>query len=210
MNINLIFAIATLVFIGILLYPLFKAGDMPVKSRLVFSLMVMAFFLGGGFLFYNQFGTPEILPLLTQRAAKLNELKDKITTSAEEVKKNPENLKAWAELGYDFMETGQFSAASNAFKKTVLLSQGNPEFIMAYVRALIMEADGEVTQEAKRSLDIMLMLQPENAEARYYMAVWKLKSGDTENAMAEMKALYKSLPADSPVKEIIDRQIGRK
>ena len=166
--------------------------------------------MGGGFLFYNQLGTPEILPLLAQRSEKLNELKDKITASADEVKKNPDNLKAWVELGYNFMETGQFSAASNAFKKSVYLSGGNPEFIMAYVRALIMEADGVVTDNAKKSLDIMLMLQPKNEEARYFIAVWKLQSGDTDNAMAEMKSLYKSLPDDSPVKGIIDRQIGRK
>jgi cytochrome c-type biogenesis protein CcmH len=210
MNINLIFAIITLGVIGALLYPVFRAGDILFKSRFVFSAMIMVFFLGGGFLLYNQFGTPEILPLLAERSEKLNELKGKITASAEEVKRNPDNLKAWVELGYDFMETGQFSASSNAFKKAVYLSQGEPEFIMAYVRALIMEADGEVTEAAKKSLDILLMLQPKNEEARYYMAVWKLQSGDTENAMAEMKALYKSLPADSPVKGIIDRQIGRK
>ena len=133
MNVNFIFAIVTLGFIGILLYPVFRASDISRKSRWIFSFIITAFFLGGGFLFYNQLGTPEILPLLAQRSEKLNELKDKITASADEVKKNPDNLKAWVELGYNFMETGQFSAASNAFKKSVYLSGGNPEFIMAYV-----------------------------------------------------------------------------
>ena len=114
-----------------------------------------------------------------------------------------------APCSWGFMETSQFSAAANAYKQAVLLSGGNPVFIMAYSRALIMEADGEVTDDAKKSLDIVLVLQPENEEARYFMAVRKLQSGNSREAMTEMKELYKSLADGSPLKAMIDRQIGR-
>lgn len=210
MNIYIIFAAILLVFVSVLLLPIYMAGDIPKKNRQVFSFIIILFFCGGSFLLYPQFGTPEILPLLEQREEKLAILKEKITASSEAVKKDPKNLKAWVELGDSFMESSQFSAAANAYKQAILLSQGNPEMIMAYIRALIIGADGMVTDEAKKSLDMMSVLQPQNDEVRYFLAVQKLQSGDTKNAMAEMKALYKSLADDSPLKAMIDRQIGRK
>jgi cytochrome c-type biogenesis protein CcmH/NrfG len=82
--------------------------------------------------------------------------------------------------------------------------------ILAYTKAQVMQADGKVTDEAKKGLEIVLMIQPENPDARYFMALRKLQDGQTSEAMGDMKALYKSLPADSPLKATIDRQIGRK
>ena len=150
------------------------------------------------------------MPLLAEREEKLSVLKEKIITSSAEVKKDSKNLKAWIELGDSFMETSQFSAAANAYKQVVLLSDGNPVLIMAYARALIMAAGGTVTPDAKKSLDMLLVLQPKNEEARYFLAVQKMQSGDTQTAMSEMKELYKSLANDSPIKAMINRQIGRR
>jgi cytochrome c-type biogenesis protein CcmH len=160
--------------------------------------------------FYHMAGTPEIVPLMAEREVKLAELSQSITTHSAAVKKDPGDLRAWVQLGDDFMQTGQYAAAANAYKQTVLISQGNPVLIMAYARALIATADGTVTDDAKRSLDMVLKLEPEHAEARYFQAVRLLQQGQTQEAMASMKALYGSLSEDSPVRSMIDRQIGRK
>lgn len=210
MNIYTIFSVILALLLGILLYPVLKDKNIPGKTSLIFCIMVTLFFTGGSFILYNQFGTPEILPLIKERDEKLLEMKGKIITNSEAVKKDPKNIEAWVALGDNFMESDQFSAAANAYKQGILLSQGNPALIMAYARALIFAADGTVTPEAKRSLDMLLILEPENEEARYFQAVYKMQSGDTGNAMREMKELYKSLPPDSPIKAMINRQIGRK
>ncbi len=209
MNIYFIFAIIILVFTAILLFPLYGAKDIPKRQKILFSVVVALFFFIGGFLLYAQFGTPGILPLIAERENRLAVLKEKISSSSAAIKNDPKNLRAWLELGDSFMETSQFAAAGNSYKQAVLLSGGNPAIIMAYARALVMAEGGTVTGEAKKSLDMVLMLQPENAEARYFEAVYKLQSGNME-AMQDMKELYKSLPSDSPIKEMIDRQIGRK
>jgi cytochrome c-type biogenesis protein CcmH len=210
MNIYIAFIPVLLVFIGVLLFPIYRAKDISKRHRQIFSLIVGLLLCAGSLLFYQKFGTPEILPLLAEREEKIGALKEKIIANSAEVEKDPKNLKAWLELGDNFMESSQFSAAANAYKQAILLSQGKPEIIMAYVHALIIGADGTVTQEAKKSLDMMLVLQPKNEQVRYFLAMYKMQTGDTKNAMAEMKALYKSLSDDSPIKDMIDRQIGRK
>ena len=210
MNIYVMFALIIVLFVAVLLSPIYRAVDISKNHKIIFSLIVSLLFMGGGFLFYLQFGTPEILPLMAQRDKEIVELKEKITANSEAVKTDPKNLKAWIELGDNFMESNQYSAAANAYKQAILLSQGNPVLIMSYVQALIIDAGGTVTLEAKKSLDIMLMLQPKNEQVRYFLAMYKMQSGNRQEAMQDMKKLYKSLPDDSPLKETIDSQIGRK
>ncbi len=210
MSIYPLFWLVIMAVITALLRPVFSSDDISISRKRMFTLIIILLFCVGGFGLYAQFGTPEILALLSQRDARVAELKEKITTNADLVKKDPENIKAWVELGDSFMETGQFDAAANAYKRAVVISQGRPEFIMQYIHALIIGADGTVTAEAKKSLDMMLILEPRNEEVRYFLAMYKMQSGDTKAAMEDMKTLYKTLPDDSRIKEMIDRQIGRK
>ncbi len=210
MSIYPIFSIIVLAVVFILLMPLYRAENISVKYRRIFTAIIIIIFCIGSFGLYYKFGTPEILPLMAERAEKLSELKEKISANSELLKKDPKNLKAWVEMGDSFMETSQFSAAANAYKQAILLSQGNPVLIMSYIHALIIDADGTVTPEAKKSLDMMHILQPGNEEVRYFLAMYKMQSGDTREAMEDMKKLYKSLADDSPIKALIDRQIGRK
>lgn len=202
----IIFGIIALFVAVILLLPV---RNIEVAGKRGFVLLFLLIVAGGGMAVYSVVGSPEILSLLAQREEKITRLKDNITKNAALVKATPDNLRAWVEIGDDFMETGQFSAARNAFRRAVLLSGGNPILIMAYARAMIAEADGKITDDAKKSIDMVLLLSPENEEARYFTAVWKLQNGDTKNAMSDMKNLYRSLPDDSPIKSMINRQIGR-
>lgn len=201
MMIYLFFAIIAAVMLLLLLW--------PARAHKVFCAVGAIVFFSTSFGMYAHFGSPDILPLLAQREEKLAQLKTTINSNSEAVKTNPKNIQAWVELGDAFMETSQFPAAANAYKQSVLLSRGNPILIMAYAQALIASADGKVTDEAKKSIDMALLLQPENPQARYFTALRQLQTGDTEKAMKNMKELYRSLPDDSPVKSMINRQIGR-
>lgn len=210
MNTYLIFAVIALLFTVILITPLIFSEKISNKLRIYTVAFCTVFFVVGSFFLYSKFGTPEILPLIKEREEEITKLKERIVKISDEVKKNPKNLKAWIELGDGFMEATQFSAAANAYKQAVLLSAGNTELIMSYVRALILNAGGTVTEEAKKGLDVVKKIQPENEQVRYFLAIYKMQSGNTKEAMEEMKALYNSLPEDSPIKAIIDRKIGRK
>jgi len=204
-----VFCALLLASLAVVLAPVFKNNKLQELQRKRFILGVSAFFILAAFSLYAWLGAPGIVPLLAARQEKLAELKKNIVSRSDAVKANPKNLGAWVELGQDFMETGQYPAAANAFKQSVVLSRGNPLLIMAYAQSLILTADGKVTDDAKKSLDMVVMQQPENPEARYYLAVRQLQDGHTQEAMKEMKALYHSLPADSPLKAMIDQKIGK-
>jgi cytochrome c-type biogenesis protein CcmH len=202
MMLYLYFSIFLLVALGILLWPL--------RTQAAFAAAIACLFFAGSFGLYYFVGTPEILPLLEKREQRLAEIKTSILKNSEAVKADPHALEAWIRLGSDFMETGQYAAAANAFKQSVLLSHGKPALILAYAKAMIADAGGKVSDAAKKSLEMVLLQDAKNPEARYYLAIRDLQDGHNEKAMKSMKALYHSLPADSPLKEMIDAQIGRK
>lgn len=210
MTLYILFTAFILISLAVLLIPIWKAHSIPKRQRLIFTALISLLFFTGGFGLYHIAGTPQIVPLMSERNARLAELRKTIVARSNDVKANPKNLAAWAELGESFMQTNQYNAAANAFKQAVILSQGNPLLILAYAQALISEADGKVTDDAKRSLDMVLLQDPQNPQARYFLAIRKLQDGHTQEAMHDMRELYRSLPADSPLKDTIDRQIGKK
>ena len=205
-----LFCVMLALTLGILLVPAFRTKDVAIRQRQMFLAFIITVSFALFFFIYFLIGAPGIVPMLADRDVKMEALKTSIAKHSEEVKTNPKDMAAWVALGQDFMETGQYKGASNAFKQAVLLSRGNPLIILAYASSLISGANGQVTDEAKKSLEMVLLQQPDNPEARYLLAVRLLQDGKNEEAMKAMKDLYQSLPENSPMRTMIDKQIGRK
>ncbi len=192
-----------------ILLPAILRQEASRSWRFSFALVVALMFTATAFGLYATLGAPRLLPLIEARDARLEEVRAIIVARSADVTADPHNLAAWVELGQSFMETGQYSAAAGAFKQAVLIAQGNPALLFAYAQALISDAGGKVTDDAKQALEMALLQQPDNTEIRFWLIVRKLQDGDTQDAMQEMKTLYHSLPDDSPLKAKIDQQIGR-
>jgi cytochrome c-type biogenesis protein CcmH/NrfG len=181
----------------------------PLRQQKGLCLSISALFFVGLFALYGWVGSPNILPLLDARQKKIEMLKTSMEKNAAIVKADPNNLAAWIALSQDFIETGQWEAAVNALRRAVLLSNGDPKLIMAYAKAMILVDGGKVSANTQKSLKMVLLQDPKNEEARYYLAVKQLQDGSQKEAMKSMKALYRSLPEDSPLKAMIDKQIGK-
>ncbi len=181
----------------------------PAREHKIFCAATCVLVLAGAFGVYRFVGNPEVVPMVAEYRQKMETVKTALSENAVAVRKNPKNLPAWIALGQAFMETGQWKSAADAFRQAVVLSNGDPRLILAYARALIFVDEGKVGDGAKKSLEMVILQDKENAEARYFLAVRKLQDGDNEAAMKEMKTLYRSLPENSPLKRMIDAQIGR-
>lgn len=192
-----------LIVLSMAFYPLYQSTAKKQVVLLGAAVLVASFGL------YALWGSPRVVPLVTAHHERLDELRQTIQLSEALIKQNPQNLEAWLTLAQAFADSGDYKAAANGYKQTVLLSKGNPQLIMAYAEALIMQNDGAIDASAKKSIDIALMIDPALPVARYYYARWLLQEGQMEDAMKTMKTLYHELPDDSPLKRKIDAQIGR-
>lgn len=187
----------------LLLWPLAQAGESKMAGWLAVGITL------AGILCYGVWGAPRVVPLVIEHDAKTMQLRQTIQTNSDLIQQEPKNLEAWLTLSQAFMDRGDYAAAAHGFKEAVLLSKGNPRIVMAYAEALIMQEDGKVTAQAKKSIDISLMLDPQLPLAHYYHAVWLLQENRQDEAMREMKKLYQDLPDDSSLKQRIRQEIGR-
>lgn len=173
------------------------------------ALYCMAFVALSSAALYAALGSPRIAEPAREYNKKADELAGKITQSAEAIKKNPKDLEAWLIMAQAFSDSGDFKAAANGFKQAVLISRGEPRIIMAYAESLILDQGGVVSPQAKKSIDIALMIDPKLPIARYYQAIWLLQEERNEEAMKMMKELFAELPDDSKLKQRMKAQIGR-
>lgn len=194
----------------IILTPVLASRELSQKQRYQLAGSLFVFFFVAVYAVYYYVGAPEVVELSAARERRMAEITSNITTLLQRVKDNPEDAEAWMGLGENFTLTGQYRGATNAYKEAVKATKGNPKAIVAYAQAMVTEASGQVTDEAAKSLEMALMLEPDNAEARYLMALRKLQLGKNDEAMHDMRQLYYSLPEDAPVKALIDEQIGNK
>ena len=180
----------------LLLYPLLKRG------RILSALLIALIIIGGSIGLYSYVGAP----LLIDR---MNLIHTTIKERLIAVKANPNDLESWVTLGQAYSDNGNYAAAAEAFKQSVLLSKGDATLITAYAEALILQANGKVTPQAQKSLNIALMINPEQPLARYYQAISLLQQNKPEEAMPMMKKLYNELPETSALKQRMKAQIGR-
>lgn len=189
--------------LALLLWPLWRDGERMKAAQLGLGIAVSSVLL------YGWFGAYKLVPQLEEYHAEMSALREQIIATSEIVKQHPDNLDAWLTLGEAFSDSGDYNAAAHAFKQAVLLSKGHPRIIIAYAEALILQAEGSVTDDANRSIDMALMLDPSLPLARYYKAVWHLQHENTAQAMHMMKQLYAELPEDSSLKKRMKAEIGR-
>jgi cytochrome c-type biogenesis protein CcmH/NrfG len=181
----------------------------PLRKEKAPGAWLLLFMIASSFGIYLTIGKPDIIPLMKERNQRLAELRIQIQEDSGQVKRDTKDVAAWIRLGTAFMQTGQYGAAANAFKQAVLLTNGAPDVIMAYAKATIAADDGKVNDASKKSLEMVLLQKPEHKEARYWLIVRRVQDGEGETAMKDMQSLYRSLPDDSPLKAMINRQIGR-
>ncbi len=163
--------------------------------------------LAGGF--YSYLGAPGLLPILKDWHEQHDANAENIILYSNALKSRPDDWKLWAALGQAYMEEHAFPQSADAYKHAVILSRGNSDLILQYNKALIFEAGGIVSKNVKQGLEVVLLQDKTNLEARYFLALWNLQNGNNHIAMREMKSIYHALPDNAPLKHVMDRQIGR-
>lgn len=207
MTFYLIAGVLSFAILSAFLLPLFfpaKAAPEARKAGLALGLLIAA----GAFGFYATLGSPQLIAQSeryaeqrTARHARLQQLSARLTQES----KNPA---LWLEIGDLHLEEAHYPPSVAAYRQAVLLTGGAPEIILRYAKALALQAGGKITPEVKKSLEMVLLQQPGNPEARFFLIVHKAQSGQISEAKAELAALLKTLPPASPLRARIRHQLG--
>lgn len=176
-----------------------------VKPALILAFVII---LSSGLL-YALLGSPRIIEPLMSYERNKQVMEQQVATYSMLVSSEPENIEAWLYLAQAHQDLGQYHQAAEGFRQAVLLSKGNPRIVMAYAEALILQDEGVVNEQARKSIEVALMIDPQLPIARYYHAIWLLQENRHQEAMQKMKSLYQDLPEDSQLRRVMDKQIGK-
>lgn len=110
----------------------------------------------------------------------------------------PEDAKGWAVIAPVYMRLGRFDAAANAFLQVLRLKGESAAIRAGYGEALVGEAGGVVTADARAAFDRAIEEKPGLAAARFYIALAAEQDGDKPRAIALYQALLNDVPKDAP------------
>lgn len=188
----------TLACAAFMLRPVYASADLSPRLRKVIMAWVLCITVGGTMVIYSMTGAPRLLELLDERSVMRAEALAEATKIQNEIKNSPKNPELWMRLGLAQMQLDDLEAAMEAFRQAVVHSRGKPQALLLLAKGHIAYGGGTVTTEAKRALEMVLLQQPQNLEARYLTALYFSQQKQKEQAVSVLDALLNELPKGIP------------
>ncbi|MGV6871222.1 c-type cytochrome biogenesis protein CcmI [Pseudochelatococcus sp. B33] len=122
--------------------------------------------------------------------------------------RQPDDGRGWEVLAPIYMRAGRFNDAVRAFGEALRLNGETSNRLANLGEALVMAGDGVVTADARAAFDRALKADPANVKAAYYLAIAADQDGDRAGALARLRELVASAPADAPWRSMVAARIA--
>ncbi len=188
-----------------------KAGKaVPIVIGLLLPLLAI--------MVYLPLGAPELPDRpYAGRAAQINEMKEKtatiqamVTRLAERLKQDPSDGKGWVMLGRSYRALGLADEAKDAYRNAVTLLPGDAQSRIELAIMLLEEADNDaLPDEAITRLEEVLAINADQPDALYFTGLAAAMKGDTARAKVRWNRLLMVLPAESPARGQVEKDMAR-
>jgi cytochrome c-type biogenesis protein CcmH len=192
---------------GMLFLPFLRRNSTMHRSILppiLASILVLFVSVG----LYSFMGSPRLLPVLEMHETKMEDLAAEALRLESEIATSQNDAQLHFDLGDSYAAMGRNKEAIASFKKAILISKGNPQYIMALARAEMSLANGEVTEPAQKAFEMVLLQDKTNLQARYFLALGKKQRGEKAEALKDFEALLVDLPEGIPLRSAIKQHIN--
>ena len=152
--------------------------------------------------FYLRLGSPDLpgQPLASRAVTPLqNRSLDALLAQVEQhLEKNHTDGRGWEVVAPVYLRLGRFEEAVRARRNALRLNGASAEREADLGEALMSEANGIVTDDAKAAFDRALKLDAKFAKARFFLGVAAHQDGQAAQAIAMWRDMLKDLPQGSP------------
>lgn len=161
---------------------------------------------------YAKLGSPDIPSQpLTERMTKTltDSSVDELVARAEaHLSANPTDGQGWEVLAPVYMRMQRFDDAANAYRNAIKLVGASSERQSGLGEALVNAGGGEISPAAKLAFDEALKLDPSNANASFFVAMWLAQEGRKDEAVAAWQQMRAGLPQGSPWLGVVDKALA--
>lgn len=192
-----------------------RQGRGPLALGLAVAVLVVA---GAVYIQMGNPGTPDQPLLARQATGDLAEasrrspvdptLEATVVQLERYLSAHPDEGQGWLLLGRSYLTLDRTADAVAALAKAKALLPDRADVTAAYGEALVMAADGRITEEAEAVMAGALAADPLNVQARYYLALGRAQQGDVAGALQDWVDLVALSPADATWLPLVRQQIG--
>ena len=137
------------------------------------------------------------LPPLSPDVAKL------VTAVEARLKQNPEDGRGWDVIAPVYLRLTRYPAAADAYTRAARLLGDSPARLAGLAEATMLANDGRITEVTRTALEKLLRLDPNNVQARFWLAFGKEQDGRLAEAAAEYEQLLAIAPPDASWRETL-------
>ena len=151
--------------------------------------------------FYYRLGAPwEALPkpAIEARNPAGMSLAEMISRVEAHIRENPEDGRSYEVLAPVYMRIGRFDDAIAAWRKVIAILGDSGIRQAGLGEALVGQAQGDVTKEARAAFEKAVAQDAGNVPARYYLALAAFQDGKREDARRMWTDMLASAPPDAP------------
>ena len=164
-----------------------------------------------GLCLYIAMGRPDLpsQPLEARLENPGNDMAILVAKAEQHLAENPDDGKGWDVLAPIYFNTTRIADAENAYRNAIRLLGPSPIRLDGLAETLIADANGVVTEDARKVLEQSLTLEPENPRAKFYVALSMEQAGQVADAKAAFEALAKESPANAPWLSLVNEHIAK-
>jgi len=122
---------------------------------------------------------------------------------------NPEDADGWRMLARSFVVLGRNEYAANAYRELFARAEGDAEDWRGYAGALLsLGPDEGRAEELQKAISRLQAIDPDDPMALYFLGLVAQRNGESEKAVGLWRRLLEVLPADAPVRPVIEKMIA--
>lgn len=179
-----------------------EATPRPLQRRaaLLVGLLLIPIL---GLLLYLYVGRPDLADYRPQASAgdehrmTTAELQQSIARLVERLKKQPDDLEAWALLARSYQFAEQYDLALATWEKALLLAPDNSDVMAAYAQALAEAHEGSLSGKPEQLIKAILEKDPNHPEALWLAGLSAAQQGKPADAINYWRRLKAQFPENS-------------
>jgi len=154
---------------------------------------------------YSRIGTPDADAPPADLAPSVE---DMVSSLAQKLQQNPDNLEGWKMLARSYVQMGNFPAASSAYERAIEMEGGrNGQTLADFGETLLMSDQYALEGRASQLFEDALLIAPTNQKALFYGGMAAVQRGDKELGAQRWEPLLASAPPPN-IAEMLRQQIA--
>jgi cytochrome c-type biogenesis protein CcmH len=164
-----------------------------------------------GLCLYSMMGRPDLpsQPLEARLENPGNDMAILIAKAERHLVQSPDDGKGWDVLAPIYFNTMRVADAETAYRNAIRLLGPSATRLDGLAETLMAISGGVVTEDAQKTLEQSLTIEPNNPRAKFYLALGLEQTGKTDDAKAAFETIARSSPADAPWLPLVNEHIAK-